>query len=205
MSLEELDYWEDTWCETHWDHSEPHLPDTDLDHYDPGEVLWSITEEYRRKFLDESDGAAGRGSDNGDDDDDEIEDGAVLLRCCGEDRPRDKKARIVVAASAISPDAGYVTIRDYVSTVHPWLLGLKEEILGALGSALDLGAPLGASAELTVNCITAEQLSIVDGRDKWFTIGPLGGKLCANSGKEPVGLPVGSVSRGERHNGDKRG
>lgn len=178
VSIHELDNWEDTWCERHWDHSEPHLPDTDLDHHDRGEVLWSITEEYRRKFLDGSEGATGSGSDGGDDendsDDDEIEDGAVLLRCCGEDRPRDKKASIVVTASDTGPDAGYVTIRDYVSALQPWMTGLRGEILRSMGrSNPGLGAPLGASADLTVSCLFVHQISIIDGRDMWFNMGPL--------------------------------
>jgi len=133
--------------------------------------LWSITEKYRRKFLDDSESA--RGSD-GDDDDDEIEGGAVLLRCCGQDRPRNKTASITIMASATDPDAGYVTIRDYVSALHPWLMGLRGEIIAGINCELEPQGPLEANAELTVNCISANQLSVIDGRDGWCRTGVLG-------------------------------
>lgn len=124
--------------------------------------------------MNESESTAGSGDSDEDDDDDDnsVGDGAVLLRCCGEDRPRDKKASIVVAALAGGSNAGYVTIRDFVSVVHPWLMGLKGGVLGAIGCRLDLGAPLGASAELAVNCIFAKQLSTSDSKDRWFRVGP---------------------------------
>jgi hypothetical protein len=52
------------------------------------------------------------------------------LRCCGCDRPRKKKVSLLVEASGYD---GILTIHDFVSTVHPWLMGLRGEILQAAG------------------------------------------------------------------------
>ncbi|KAI7775117.1 LysM domain-containing protein [Diaporthe eres] len=50
-----------------------------------------------------------------------------LIRCCGEDRPLRKRGQKLVVTPAAS---GYfVTVHDYVSAVHPWLMGLRSEIL----------------------------------------------------------------------------
>ncbi|KAI0382817.1 hypothetical protein F5Y04DRAFT_252396 [Hypomontagnella monticulosa] len=62
-------------------------------------------------------------------DPDEDEDGPEhVLKCCGSERPRKKAAYLVVKATSEC-----ITIHDYVSAVHPWLMGLREDILGALG------------------------------------------------------------------------
>lgn len=46
-----------------------------------------------------------------------------------------------------SSENGYVTIHDYVSAVHPWLLSLRENILWAMNSG---GSPLAAQTKLVV-------------------------------------------------------
>lgn len=58
-----------------------------------------------------------------------------LLMCCGEARPR-KKAGIVVTAAASGK--GFVTVHDYLSTIHPWLMTLREDIVKA-GNVWDDG------------------------------------------------------------------
>ena len=68
----------------------------------------------------------------------------VLLRCCQVDRPRKKKASLLVKASG-----EFLTIHDYVSAVHPWLLGLRGKILQAAGDLLD-HIPLPADTRLMV-------------------------------------------------------
>ncbi|KAH7024400.1 uncharacterized protein B0I36DRAFT_366349 [Microdochium trichocladiopsis] len=104
VSVSELDDWDMLWSEAHWNHSDPHLPNGN------DSVIWSISEEYRRRHLE--------WVDNEDEDDEDAgynEDGAELVKCCGQDRPLNKEATIMVTPSAGGPDAGYVTIRDYVS------------------------------------------------------------------------------------------
>jgi len=50
-----------------------------------------------------------------------------FLRCCGEDRPwyqEDIKL-------TVRPSGDLVTIHDYVSQVHPWLMGMRQELVDA--------------------------------------------------------------------------
>ena len=49
-----------------------------------------------------------------------------LLRCCGEDRPQEHIPLVVTAATQ-----PFVTIHDYITTIHPWIFSLREEILVA--------------------------------------------------------------------------
>ncbi|OBR12818.1 LysM domain-containing protein [Colletotrichum higginsianum IMI 349063] len=57
----------------------------------------------------------------------EDSDTEFLVRCCGQDRPLRKRGQKLV----VTPAAGghFVTTHDYVSAVHPWLMGLRPEIL----------------------------------------------------------------------------
>lgn len=54
-----------------------------------------------------------------------------LLRCCGSERPRGKNATLEVKAG-VHLGEEFVTIHDYLSAVHPWLLDLKRDILEAM-------------------------------------------------------------------------
>jgi hypothetical protein len=47
-----------------------------------------------------------------------------------------------------SSEKGYVTIHDYLSAIHPWLLGLRENILWARNCGG--GSPLPPETKLTV-------------------------------------------------------
>lgn len=62
--------------------------------------------------------------------------GSMLVRCCGEDRPHDKGTGIVVKGTG---DGGFVTIHDFLSVVHPYLMSRRDEVLEAM--ALDGGRP----------------------------------------------------------------
>ncbi|KAB5583028.1 hypothetical protein GE09DRAFT_288074 [Coniochaeta sp. 2T2.1] len=53
-------------------------------------------------------------------------------RCCGEQRPHPQDMTLTIRASG-----EYVTVHDYVSAVHPWLLRKHEDLLGALGALND--------------------------------------------------------------------
>lgn len=75
--------------------------------------------------------------------------GQKLLRCCGEDRPLGKETDLVVRGTG---DGGFVTIHDFLSVVHPYLMSRRDEILEAM--ALDGGRPgerpFGPETELIV-------------------------------------------------------
>ncbi|KAK4246221.1 hypothetical protein C7999DRAFT_15639 [Corynascus novoguineensis] len=62
---------------------------------------------------------------------------------------------------------GFVTVHDYVSTVHPWLLGLRGDILGALGTSTDNDDPLPAETELMVSCRLLDKLRM-EQRADWI-------------------------------------
>ncbi|OBT74626.1 hypothetical protein VF21_06411 [Pseudogymnoascus sp. 05NY08] len=53
-----------------------------------------------------------------------------LLVCCGSDRPRQKAGGVLVTASPSGP--GFVTVHDYVTTMHPWLMRNRNDILDAM-------------------------------------------------------------------------
>ncbi|KAF1994725.1 hypothetical protein P154DRAFT_624479 [Amniculicola lignicola CBS 123094] len=130
--------WEDEWMEMHGEHGDPRDASGEcanavfgqLDDYDPNS--------------DDEGFSVGR-SDN------EEEEGLHgekrflhLLQCCGADRPRKKKASLVVAASG-----KYLTIHDYIVAVHPWLLRLRDDTLAASGDIMD-NKPLPADTKLVV-------------------------------------------------------
>ncbi|KAM6513792.1 hypothetical protein FALCPG4_015005 [Fusarium falciforme] len=82
------------------------------------------------------------------------EDGWVydrLLRCCGEDLPP-KAPSLVVEAS----DKPYVTVHDYLTAVHPWLLPLRQNIL----SAMSVFNPVPAGIKLVVDCTSVDGVNI---------------------------------------------
>ncbi|KAK2612682.1 hypothetical protein QQS21_001299 [Conoideocrella luteorostrata] len=72
-----------------------------------------------------------------------------LLKCMGSKRPPNGPVLTVMASSI----GGYITIRDYVSAVHPWLLSLRPSLLMAMNLSEndDFQDPLPADTRLTVS------------------------------------------------------
>ena len=79
-----------------------------------------------------------------DSDSDEEED-VHLLRCCGADRPRKKSETLLVKATG-----EFLTIHDYLSVVHPWLLKRREDIYGAEGNLMK-NEPLPWNTRLVIS------------------------------------------------------
>ena len=79
-----------------------------------------------------------------------------LLKCCGTKRPRGK-AHILVVKPTVSGN-NFITIHDYLSAVHPWLMSLREDILWAKGLADD--APLPVNTILMVDLVSPAMLMI---------------------------------------------
>ena len=77
--------------------------------------------------------------------------------CCGTQRPRGKAFSVVVKPSA-SSGKEFVTLHDYLSTVHPWLMSLREDILGAMGILDD--EPLAAETKIMVDYSAPESLDM---------------------------------------------
>ncbi|KAK0621894.1 hypothetical protein B0T17DRAFT_535328 [Bombardia bombarda] len=79
----------------------------------------------------------------------EDSDTEFLIRCCGEDRPLRKRGQKL----AVTPSAGsesFVTVQDYVSAVHPWLMSLRGDILSAKTVARPQQYPAPASMKWMV-------------------------------------------------------
>lgn len=83
-----------------------------------------------------------------------------ILHCCGFDRPSPPTTLEVRASTA-----PYVTIHDYVTAVHPWLMHRRNDLLLAM-NIWNL-APLPQDTALMVNCIAPNQLMIFD-RQAWI-------------------------------------
>lgn len=103
-------------------------------------------------------GADGPGGAEDDDGDGEVE----LLRCCGTDLPREIPPLLVEAAQG-----PYVTVHDYVIAVHPWLLGLRGNILWALNDITE-DKPLPDETDLAVTMYGADSLKIMK-ESEWFS------------------------------------
>ena len=78
------------------------------------------------------------------------------------ERPRDKEARLEVKAAP----GEFLTVHDYVSAVHPWLMGLREDILAALGLEAAQDEPLPADTKLMVAYWDPRDMTVVD-EEEW--------------------------------------
>jgi len=102
--------------------------------------------------------------DNADNDEDEV-DLTHFLTCCGVPRPVGKAVKVVVKPA--TRDNGFVTIHDYLSVVHPWLMSVRGDILWALGMEQGDDEPLPSETELLVNSDAAEHL-MIENRADWI-------------------------------------
>jgi hypothetical protein len=100
-----LEMWEYDWMQNHREHS-----DSDI------RVCYRA-ERVRYGALDN------RKSDS------DLDKSEHLLECCGLPRPQNKDSKIIVRPT--ESGEGFITIHDYLSTVHPWLISLREDILSA--------------------------------------------------------------------------
>lgn len=97
--------------------------------------------------------------------DDEGEDEDFPSECCGEQRPHPQDMTLVVKASK-----EFVTIHDYVSAVHPWLMRIYDDLLGALAVLDDaqtrLSLPAGEHLMVTFG---GPDLLSVGTKDEWLS------------------------------------
>lgn len=135
VRVEQLENWEETWLDFHGDHGEPGP------HNEEEEDEEDDEEERNMVF--------GQLVDYDPDEDEEPDEeyGTHLLRCCGGDRPRKKKVSLTVTGTGC--EGGFVTVHDFVTAVHPWLMRLRGEILVAGGDLQD-HIPLGEETRLMV-------------------------------------------------------
>ena len=66
-----------------------------------------------------------------------------VVACCGMPRPINNDGTIFVRLSKVDgPEGGHVTVRDYVTTLHPWVIGLRSDLFAALAMGEDRKDPL---------------------------------------------------------------
>ena len=124
----ELEMWEDDWYERHCQHSDP---DGD---YGP-DFQWQAFPDW----------------------DPEVDEGEMqLVKCCGELRPRNKRVSLTVTPAR--DGQGFVTLHDYLSAVHPWLMSLRGEMIAVLGAVYD--TPLEPGTQLSINSNALDALTI---------------------------------------------
>jgi hypothetical protein len=83
--------------------------------------------------------------------------------CAVGERPRDKDAWLEVKAAG-----GFLTIHDYVSAVHPWLTGLRGDLLAALAlMAAGQDDPLPPETKLMAAWGFPNEIVVVREQD-WF-------------------------------------
>ncbi|KAH6866114.1 hypothetical protein B0T10DRAFT_554158 [Thelonectria olida] len=82
-----------------------------------------------------------------------------LVQCCGEDKP----TNLAPFAVKVS-DKPYLSIHDFITAVHPVLMGLRQDLLAALG--IPDGRPLPEEIRLMVDCSLGDWLRIKQ-EDEW--------------------------------------
>jgi hypothetical protein len=136
VGVEQLDDWEDEWMELHRDHVIP-------DPHSSGNA-----DEKFGPLVDFDPDSDEEGPEH-------------LLRCCGSDRPRKQKASLTVNATG-----DFLTVHDYVSAVHPWLMSLREKILQASGNLQD-NVPLPSDTSLMISSYTSPDLLVTVEEEQW--------------------------------------
>ncbi|KFY06764.1 hypothetical protein V492_07764 [Pseudogymnoascus sp. VKM F-4246] len=139
VSVYHLDEWEDTWLEHHRGHIEAEY------------VRYGDMSDDDRPYPSEMNEDGGWDSDS---------DTEYLVGCCGEDRPTKNAAKLVVKPS-VGND--YVTVHDYVSAVHPWLMSMREDILKA--TMLFLGNPRSPPTDFMVK--HTPQTTFLEEKEDW--------------------------------------
>ncbi|KAI1398155.1 hypothetical protein F4819DRAFT_469383 [Hypoxylon fuscum] len=140
---DDINRWEDQWLDYHQDHSEPPDEDEEGEEWDSSMVQWGALPDYNE---------------------DEDEEGpAHLLMCCGTKRPRGKVTSVVVKPTSTS----FVTVHDYLSTVHPWLLNMRGDLLAVMGLWDD--KPLPPETKLMVDYNALESLKIYN-QEEWVRL-----------------------------------
>ncbi|KAE9580176.1 hypothetical protein CGMCC3_g3946 [Colletotrichum fructicola] len=140
--VDDLNEWEDVWLECHREHTDPDCADEVEEEETDADTHWGLLPDY---------------------DPASDEDGPLrLLKCCETQRPRGKTVIVVVRPAVGS----FVTIHDYLSTVHPLLLRSRADLLNAMGDVME-NEPLPSETKLMVDYHMPHHLVIRE-QDDWF-------------------------------------
>ena len=120
---------------------------------------------------------------------DEYDTGHKLVRCCHQDRPP-PSTKLEVRASS----QPFVTVHDYLTAVHPWLMRQREKLLRVMNVADEFASPLPEDTRLAVN-VNGPECLIIDEVDHWKAITSRGRGVVAQN--IPVsGQPFTTVEQG---------
>lgn len=86
-----------------------------------------------------------------------------LIRCCGYDRPPENA---VVEVHASGKNKDYVTIHDYLTTLHDWLRIRRNDLLLAMSPESEFSKPLPSETQLLVLNYSAHLLIIYE-MEEW--------------------------------------
>ena len=147
LCVDPLDHWDYHWMEKHDQHLDPdekragNVPD---DHILYGPLPREAAYE---------DGTVDPGDEH-------------LLVCCGQKRPLGKEAKGVVVKPTAGEGPGFVTIHDFISTVHPYLMVRRDEVLAAMSEDPGrTGAPFSSETRLFVIWYSAPYVDVLDEAD----------------------------------------
>ncbi|OAR01722.1 hypothetical protein LLEC1_02843 [Akanthomyces lecanii] len=136
FSMRDLDQWEGNWLSRHRDHADTPLAEL--------VTYGDLGDEVRPFRMDgEEDGNWEEDSDT-----------EFVIKCCGTDRPLGKGWKKI----QVTPTAGhnFVSIRDYVRVVHPWLMASREDIIEAKRVDFESDWAPGGSDWVVTNPSTTE-------------------------------------------------
>ncbi|KEQ95631.1 hypothetical protein AUEXF2481DRAFT_39481 [Aureobasidium subglaciale EXF-2481] len=119
-SLVNLDSWDRKWEQQHMEHADPAYDECEF-------VTYGDLDNDVRPFAEDPMREDGTWSW------DEPSDTEILIYCCNEDRPLGKKGLTLEVRP--SPENDFVTVKDYVGAVHPWLMSMQDDILAAMRTA----------------------------------------------------------------------
>ncbi|KFY00414.1 hypothetical protein O988_03318 [Pseudogymnoascus sp. VKM F-3808] len=135
VNVFDLDIWESDWLDFHENHSDPDF------HTESDTLSYGTLPDY---------------------DPENDKEPPHLLKCCGTDRPRGKEVGVLVTASPSGP--GFVTVHEYVTTVHPWLMRNREDIFKAMNCWEQM--PYLEGKDLVVDLVQPNFLKI-DEKSDW--------------------------------------
>ncbi|KFY28221.1 hypothetical protein V491_00567 [Pseudogymnoascus sp. VKM F-3775] len=135
-TVDDLEIWESDWKDFHRNHSDP-----DVSYEESGYAKYGDLPGY---------------------DPEKDEDPPHLLKCCNTERPMHKEGGVLVTPSASGN--GFVTIHDYVTTVHPWLMRNRQDILDAMNCYEQM--PDAEHMDLVVDLIRVDDLGIKE-KSEW--------------------------------------
>jgi hypothetical protein len=80
-----------------------------------------------------------------------------LLGCCGEIRPTIQEYHRLIVRATTRP---FVTVKDFISMVRPWLLAIQEDILSARAEAEAEGGPHPPKSKALIKRVTGSGIGM---------------------------------------------